>query len=271
MHGCLKSLFAPEDGRAKIHTFNKASTPPIHTHTVVFGLLRLAINSSSAETFSMGSESLLRLSLRSRDRDAFEAVPLQPLSGSRDGDASEALSGEHQCLNNEATPTSNNFSAGESSDNDSVPANDKSLPLAIPTTILRRSFYSVVLVSIYSTFSILGWTSIAIMSFRPLTTRAYQPTPGYYKEYITSNIDDQRQKYLMNDRLYRNLGILQSILAVITIPVTSAVCTKAAVIFMQRTNHPRRLTMRQMMALADKGWTHSYIVSGLILGEWARY
>ncbi|KAI9872263.1 MAG: hypothetical protein M1830_001848 [Pleopsidium flavum] len=54
----------------------------------------------------------------------------------------------------------------------------------------------------------------------------------------------------------------------ITIPITSSVCAKAAAIYAQQ--HPgarkAKMTMRQLLALADKGWTDLRILSSLLLG-----
>lgn len=58
--------------------------------------------------------------------------------------------------------------------------------------------------------------------------------------------------------------------AVLTIPLTSAVCSKAAVIYVQRRGQ-RMLSLRQTMTLADKGWTEPEIFLKLMTGSYKRY
>ena len=51
--------------------------------------------------------------------------------------------------------------------------------------------------------------------------------------------------------------MVQSIASVLTIPLTSAVCSSVVVIYLQHRADARapNFTLRQMMVLADKGWT----------------
>lgn len=62
----------------------------------------------------------------------------------------------------------------------------------------------------------------------------------------------------MTDNWRKAANVGQSIVAVISIPVTSAVCAKAAAVYCQRRPDVpgRTLTLKQMLVLADKGWSN---------------
>lgn len=63
--------------------------------------------------------------------------------------------------------------------------------------------------------------------------------------------------------------MIQSIVAILTVPVTSYVCAKASVVFVQRCRS--RLTLRQTMVLADWGWTSLDIYQKLVLKQFPKY
>ena len=63
--------------------------------------------------------------------------------------------------------------------------------------------------------------------------------------------------------------VLRSISGVLAIPVTTAICTRAAVIYTQRRPRGRRgPTLRQVMVLADKAWADPQLVWHLV--NWRR-
>ncbi|KAK2599100.1 hypothetical protein QQS21_005441 [Conoideocrella luteorostrata] len=71
----------------------------------------------------------------------------------------------------------------------------------------------------------------------------------------------------------RAARVMQSVTSVLTIPLTSAVCTRAAVIYMQRRNEMagNGPSLRQTMVLADKGWSDPVILWKLVSGHWPQY
>ncbi|KAL2008765.1 hypothetical protein VTN00DRAFT_6959 [Thermoascus crustaceus] len=81
--------------------------------------------------------------------------------------------------------------------------------------------------------------------------------------------------YVKNETWYRTARVIQSIVVVLTIPLTSAVCSSAAVIYVQRCRHasPSNFTIRQLMNLADKGWTDPTTYTRLLFkkGGWKCY
>ncbi|CAG7988839.1 unnamed protein product [Penicillium salamii] len=120
------------------------------------------------------------------------------------------------------------------------------------STELQRSPWILVLAGFYSILATSSWIILCILSFRPVTTNSYKATPNgtnarYYHPLASS--------YSANEQWYRAARVIQSIAGVLTIPLTSAVCSNAAVVFVQRHGKANKMTMRQLLALSDKRWT----------------
>jgi hypothetical protein len=129
---------------------------------------------------------------------------------------------------------------------------------------LHRSSYILYIVVIYASLALTAWILICILTFRPLTTARY----GYNA--LESRPDRLPAKYDKSEAVHRAARVVQSIVTVLTIPLTSAVCSAAAVIFAQSQSKGRRLTMRQAMALADEGWTDPTTIAKLVTGRGKR-
>ncbi|KAL9622815.1 MAG: hypothetical protein Q9160_002934 [Pyrenula sp. 1 TL-2023] len=122
------------------------------------------------------------------------------------------------------------------------------------STKLHRSMYVLLLVCFYATLTLVAWVATAILTIRPITAKHYgvwirnKENNGY--GWVGAN--RYHSLYIKNENWYRTARVLQAIASVLTIPLTSAVCSSAAVIFCQRAQNP---SLRQMISLADKGWT----------------
>jgi hypothetical protein len=77
--------------------------------------------------------------------------------------------------------------------------------------------------------------------------------------------------FAKSERYLRAARTVQALVSVLTIPLTSAVCSQAAVVYIQRKRGDKRPTLRQSMALADKGWTDLELLKNLIFGGWNKY
>lgn len=145
-----------------------------------------------------------------------------------------------------------------------------------PAVTLHRSSYILLGVSIYANLALTAWILTCILTFRPLTTAHYGYNalePGSvslqarYPYALPTKSDPLHAKYVKSEAIYRAARTVQSVITVLTIPLTSAVCSAAAVVFAQSNTKGRRLTMRQMMALADKGWTDPITIAKLVTGR----
>lgn len=159
----------------------------------------------------------------------------------------------------------------------SLKGEEKSKPEATPSATLHRSGYILFLTLIYICLAIFSWVVTCYLSFRPITAK-------HYGAWIWNNDNDgygwTSYKYLMslyrkNQRWYHAARVIQSIVGVLTIPLTSAVCSSAAVIFIQKRHARGGLSMRQVITIADKGWTDipTYIRTFPFFGTkgWKRY
>lgn len=139
------------------------------------------------------------------------------------------------------------------------------------STRLHRSSSVLFLVLIYSTITILSWVVTCILTFRPMTAHHYgvwiwnadNDWYGWSPTYL-------HNRMLQNERWFVAMRTLRAIAAVLTLPVASAVCASAAVIFVQRSTSQSHLSMRKVMVLADRAWADpsSYVKMAL---SWKRY
>ena len=112
---------------------------------------------------------------------------------------------------------------------------------------LKKHTLALLLVLVYAFVAILSWSITCVLSYQPLGIPTYFDQSGNYS----------RRHYETTDNWRKAASVGQSIVGVISIPVTSAICAKAAAVYCQRrsdVNMPS-LSLRQMLVLADKGWT----------------
>lgn len=146
----------------------------------------------------------------------------------------------------------------------SPPSEDIEKADSTPTTTLHRSGYILFIVFIYSSLALTAWVLICLLTFKPLTTDHY----GFYTETHRTHLLET--KYAKSEEIYRTARTIQALVSVLTIPLTSAVCSAAAVVFAQSSRRERRLTVRQMITLADKGWNDPTTIARLLFGHGKR-
>ena len=112
---------------------------------------------------------------------------------------------------------------------------------------LQRHSLGLWLVLVYSVLTTFTWIITCVLCYRPVTI------PTYYDP----DSDYTRAQYDSNDLWRRGAKVASALLGSITIPATSAICAKVTVVYCQKNSSPHNqmLTMRQMLALADKGWS----------------
>jgi hypothetical protein len=140
---------------------------------------------------------------------------------------------------------------------------------------LERSVYIVFLVLLYGAAALYAWATICILTHRPIGQNTYTPEWEIYDFLI-----DQR-KYTVpenldlffgrSERYLRAARVVQAVVSILTIPLTTAVCSQAAVVYVQKKRGINRPTLRQSMALGDKGWADLEILRKLFFGGWKKY
>lgn len=142
----------------------------------------------------------------------------------------------------------------------------------VPSDTLRRAPHIVILALLYTVVAIFAWAVLCILTHRPIGARSYQPNLGSETE-LEDYLDSAKGNFGTTERLLRASRVCQSLASVLTIPLTSMVCSCAAVAFLQRRAKQswHVPTLRQSTALADKGWNDPVLITKLIAGGWKRY
>jgi hypothetical protein len=91
------------------------------------------------------------------------------------------------------------------------------------------------------------WVVFCIASNRPFGTNQDWMTQEHYRHELDAVLTK-------HENALRAAQILQAVVALLTIPITSAICSMALVVFIQTSGARTRLNLRQTMALADQGW-----------------
>lgn len=112
---------------------------------------------------------------------------------------------------------------------------------------LRKHVLGLWLMISYAIIAILSWSITCVLCYQPIGIPTYFDQFGNYS----------RSQYERSDVWRRTASIGSSITTAIGIPVTSAICAKAAAVYCQRSSDAKvpPLTLRQTLALADKGWS----------------
>ncbi|KAL4939323.1 hypothetical protein BDV06DRAFT_38288 [Aspergillus oleicola] len=126
---------------------------------------------------------------------------------------------------------------------------------------IRCSFYGLFLAIVYAAFALSSWIITCYLSYRPTHGKSYRQTSKY------DDAEKTHAMYAESERYFHAARVLQTITSVLSLPLTSGICATAAVIFMQRS---RNLSLRQVMALADREWLPFAGNSRLIFGG-AKY
>jgi hypothetical protein len=112
-------------------------------------------------------------------------------------------------------------------------------------SVIPSRFFPFLILIMYSLLALLSWILLCVMSKRPIKgERTYTETESSRGE----------RRFATNEKYYTAARILQSVVGLLTIPVTSAICSIACVAYMQTGRLRKSLTLRQAMAMADQGW-----------------
>lgn len=140
------------------------------------------------------------------------------------------------------------------------------------STTLSRSNNILLLILVYATLALFAWVVTCILAYRPIHGHSYgvDIRDDHYGS-VSQDLAYTLALYVDSERWYTAARVLQSIVSVLAIPLTSAVCSRAAVAFTQQPRLSWNLTMRQTMTLADKGWADLGLISRILRGQWKRY
>ncbi|RDW61837.1 uncharacterized protein DSM5745_10509 [Aspergillus mulundensis] len=130
-----------------------------------------------------------------------------------------------------------------------------------------RSFYALFLALFYAALVLAPWVIVCLLTDRPIAGQRYGALTGRDSNYDSYDPSKNQSVYEKSERWYHAARVIQAIASVLTLPLTSAICASAAVIFMQR---EERLTIPQLMSLADRGWL-DWATYGRLAHAWKRF
>ena len=129
-------------------------------------------------------------------------------------------------------------------------------PLLAPLRYRKRSLW---ILAFYLPILVIPWVVTCVMMVRPLSSRSY-----YQNRSGMSRPD-------LSDLLaaLRVTGVFEKIQAVLAIPIVSGLLAEAAVVYSQRRGPSQKLSVRQLLALADRPWADaaSYFKSSSDMGS----
>ena len=109
---------------------------------------------------------------------------------------------------------------------------------------LRYRTRALWLLALYIPLMVVPWILTCILSRRPVTALSYVNQQGFSKADMAS---------IRNWK--RTIDVLNSIHGLITIPLLSALLAQGAVVFSQRQRPDQFLSLPDLFALVDRGWT----------------
>ncbi|MCJ1387060.1 hypothetical protein MMC17_010189 [Xylographa soralifera] len=127
---------------------------------------------------------------------------------------------------------------------------------------LRKHVLGLWLIILYALIAILSWTITCVLCYQPIGIPTYFDQVGNYS----------RSRYESSERWRVAATLGTSVVGAISIPVTSAICAKAAAVYCQRRSDVKAppITLRQMLALEDKGWSDSAVIRDVLRPSTSR-
>lgn len=125
----------------------------------------------------------------------------------------------------------------------------KPLPYLPLDQTLRYHKRTALCLALYLPLLIIPWVATCVLDSKPMTTAggpSYLELTGAYSQATVDAIS----------RWYRAVRILNALALVLAVPVVSAVLSHAAVIQVQRRRTTQRLSVPEMLTLADAPWYH---------------
>jgi hypothetical protein len=111
--------------------------------------------------------------------------------------------------------------------------------------VLRYRKTPIVLFILYFILLIVPWILTCVLVDRPFTTSKYHDQRGRLSP----------SNWLFSWSLVAFIRVLRSLSSIITVPITTTILAYAAVTFAQNRYPGQKLSVAQLLALSDRGWT----------------
>lgn len=137
-----------------------------------------------------------------------------------------------------------------SSQNVQVKETAPSSPAALHTTLKHRKKVLYLLV-IYVPLLLIPWVLTCVLANRPFGYSSYISQRGN----ISPDVLSTARAWMVFARM------VNSLTAVLTVPILSAILAQAAVVYTQRRSLQQQLSLRQTLTLADRGWQDWWLLA----------
>ncbi|PGH13598.1 hypothetical protein AJ79_03591 [Helicocarpus griseus UAMH5409] len=142
----------------------------------------------------------------------------------------------------------------------------------------KRPLVSLYLIFPYSILLLLSWVITVILSIKPLNAAYWDTTytaphirPCHYSDgnwaigfACLGNSNLLKQSELaVNDRWRQAMRLIGALMAVLSIPISSAICARAAVAYLQN-KKSSTFKLSEAITLADRGWWDPIVASALL-------
>lgn len=149
---------------------------------------------------------------------------------------------------------------------------------------LRSSPWILIIALTYTLLAVFAWTVLCVLTYKPITTAHYREFPlgcsagdpehadTLLPDTLTGTRDANPQSlFARNENWLQTVRVVQALVSVLTIPVVSAVCARAAVVFTQSSSKRGGLSLRKTITLASRGWNEPKVYARLCKGGYQRY
>ncbi|CAI6234488.1 unnamed protein product [Periconia digitata] len=121
--------------------------------------------------------------------------------------------------------------------------------ITAPPVKQRRNALQLLVVLFYMALALLSWILFCVMTYKLRGQTSYYPDKSYTKAFY-----GVQERMRTNERYMLAARVIHTIATLLTIPVTTYVCTVAAMAYLQSGGNKRRLTVKQSAAVADQKW-----------------
>jgi hypothetical protein len=150
--------------------------------------------------------------------------------------------------------SSTSFSEGKTRPNDKINSSDtliardtqrNHVTSNIELPALRYRHRALWLLAFYIPLLVIPWALTCVLVYHPLGARSYYDQAGLEDSNLT-----------LHRRMDSALSVINSFTGIVTVPIISALLTQAAVVYSQRRRKDQFISVRQIFALADQGWSN---------------
>lgn len=156
--------------------------------------------------------------------------------------SSDAAGGEHRTRLDDNTKATDTLITHETR------RRDTSTPL--DEFALRYRHRALWLLGFYVPLLLVPWMLTCVLVYHPIDRSSYFDQSGISSQSLT-----------LHRRLFDALSVLNSFTGIVTVPIISALIAQAAVVYAQRRRKTQHLSVRQVFALADRGWSNLSILN----------